>query len=501
VKRALISVYDKSGLIELARGLVDLGWELVSTGGTAAHLREHQLPVTDVSSVTEFPEIMAGRVKTLHPRIFGGILARDREDDVNELESIGGSTIDLVICNLYPFHEAMRSTEANEEDCIEMIDIGGPSMVRAAAKNFQRTAIVCDPKDYSLLLDKLQQGNLNVEYRKHLAAKAFAATAFYDSLISGYLGLEDYPETMTASFSKIQDLRYGENPHQNAAFYADAAFGQGIVQAEQLQGKELSFNNIFDADAAWQMASAYEQPCAAAVKHTNPCGLALGRNVEEAYQRAHDADPVSIFGGIIALNRPVTGAAAEAMAEIFLEIIIAPDFDQEALQVLGKKKNLRLLRLAPGKSTGKDWKRVSGGLLIQDRDTAGAPESLQVKAGPQLSDKQWDDLMFAWTAVRFVKSNAIVLCRDSHLIGVGAGQMNRVQSMELALKQAGQQAQGACVASDAFFPFADSIERAAAAGVTAVIEPGGSRRDQEVIDACNHHGISLVFTGMRHFRH
>lgn len=502
MKRALISVYDKTGLAEFATALVRAGWELLSTGGTASYLQENGLPVTSVADITEFPEILDGRVKTLHPRIFGGILAKDTVEHRQDLQTIQSGFIDMVVCNLYPFQKVMEQDGSTEEQCIEMIDVGGPSMVRAAAKNYQRTVVVCDPADYSRVAKALGNGDVPVELRRELAAKVFAVTALYDSIIASYLRTEDLPQNLALPLTKCQDLRYGENPHQKAAVYADIPTQPGIVNAHQIQGKELSFNNIYDADAAWQMASAFAEPCAVAVKHTNPCGWALGTTIAEAYQKAHDADPISIFGGIVAVNRTLTGAAAQAMSATFLEIIIAPEFSQEALAILAKKKNLRLLQLAPSIPGGQDIKRVSGGLLVQERDVQPLrAEQLRHVAGPKPSTAMINELLFAWTCVKFVKSNAIVVTKDRQLLGVGAGQMNRVQSMELALKQADAQTVGGFVGSDAFFPFADSIERAAAAGIAGIIEPGGSKRDPDVIAACDQHGITLLFTGIRHFRH
>ncbi len=502
MKRALISVYDKTGLLDFAHALADAGWEILSTGGTASHLKEHGLAVTSVSDLTEFPEVMDGRVKTLHPRIFGGILAKDTPEHRQDLDTIGSGFIDLVICNLYPFQKVMEQEGSTPEQCIEMIDVGGPSMVRAAAKNFARTTIVCDPQDYSRVADALAAGDVPLSLRKELAAKAFGVTAVYDSIIASYLEDEVLPDCLVMPLQKQQDLRYGENPHQTAAFYADVPSRGGIAHAKQLHGRELSFNNIYDADAAWQMASAFAAPCAVAVKHTNPCGWAVGTDITDAYQKAYDADPVSIFGGIVAVNGTLTGPAAEAMSKTFLEIIIAPAFDEAALTILTKKKNLRLLELAPAAAQGHDMKRVSGGVLVQQRDALQVrSDQLRHVAGPQPTQDMINELIFAWTCVKFVKSNAIVVAKNQQLIGVGAGQMNRVQSMELAVKQAGSKAEGGFVGSDAFFPFADSIELAAKAGITGIIEPGGSKRDQEVIDACNRHGITLVFTDVRHFRH
>lgn len=502
MKRALISVHDKTGLKAMASGLANAGWELISTGKTAEYLQGIGLPVTAAADITGFPEILGGRVKTLHPRIFAGILAKDEPDQLQDMASVGAEPIDLVVCSLYPFAATVAEQSSDEAACVEMIDIGGPAMIRAAAKNFGRTTVLCRQEDYPWVLEKLTAEQLTLADRRRLAAIAFAHTAAYDSMIAAYLSRETFPAQLTFAVEKVQCLRYGENPHQNAAYYRDAGSRQGLAAAQQLQGKELSFNNINDADAAWQLAAAFDQPCAVAVKHTNPCGAALGSDVSDAYQKAHAADPVSIFGGIVAVNRPLDGSAARAMLETFLEVIIAPEFTPEALECFAAKKNLRLLQAPSSFEPGWDMKRVVGGLLLQEYDRMPPdPAAWQLAAGPQVGDEQWQDLMFAWQCVKHVKSNAIVVCRNQQLIGVGAGQMNRVQSVELAVKQAGSRCLGAVIASDAFFPFADSIEIAAAAGIQAIVEPGGSKRDADVIAACEHHGISLYFTDIRHFRH
>jgi len=503
MKLALLSVFDKTGIVELAQSLVDTGYQLVSTGGTYQLLQDSNVPVTYISAVTEFPEILDGRVKTLHPRIHGGILAKDIDEHRQQLEQIGGKLIDLVVVNLYPFEAVSQDPSASDEKVIENIDIGGPTLLRAAAKNHARVTVICDPKDYDWVLERLKSGNLNQTDRKHLAAKAFNHTAYYDTLIAQYLGQPAFAERMTVALAKIADLRYGENPHQQAAFYQQVPpLPASIAQAQQLHGKALSYNNIYDAQAAWQLVSQFQEPCAVAVKHNNPCGLAIGANLYEAYLRAYESDPVSIFGGIVACNRKVDLRTAKEMSKIFLEVIIAPEFSEEALVVLTKKANLRLLELDPAQSADLDWKKVSGGFLIQEADLADLDRNqLKIVTNREPSDQEWEDLFFGWKVVKYVKSNAIVLCKDKQLIGVGAGQMNRVQSVRLSIDQAGNQAQGSVLASDAFFPFADSIELAASKGVTAIIQPGGSIRDQEVIDACNRHGVAMVFTGIRHFRH
>lgn len=503
LRQALISVYDKTGVVELAQELSALGYRIISTGGTYKLLKENNLPVTYISDVTEFPEILDGRVKTLHPRIHGGILAKDTAEHRQQLQSIGGELIDLVIVNLYPFESVSQDPNATFDQVIENIDIGGPTLIRAAAKNHDRVTVICDPNDYASVLSQLKTGTLSSAERKRLAAKAFAYTAYYDTLIAQYLEQPIFPDKLTIALQKVSELRYGENPHQKAAFYRQVPRSESsIADAVQLHGKELSFNNIYDAQAAWQMVSAFDEPCVVAVKHNNPCGLAVADTLYDAYVKTYEADPVSIFGGIVACNRQVDLATAKLMYKIFLEVIIAPDFSPEALQILTKKPNIRLLKLAPALSRDWDWKKVPGGFLIQEGDIIDLDESLlQVVTNRQPTPQEWQDLRFAWKVVKYVKSNAIVLCKDKQLLGVGAGQMNRVQSVRLSAAQAGEKARGSVLGSDAFFPFADNIEEAAKCGVTAIIQPGGSVRDQEVIEACNRYGIAMVFTGIRHFRH
>lgn len=504
MKKALISVFDKTGVVEFAASLVELGYEIISTGGTFTTLQEAGLPVTYISKITDFPEILDGRVKTLHPRIHGGILAKDTEEHLQELTSIGGSLIDLVAVNLYPFEKVSQIPGVAFEQVLENIDIGGPTLLRAAAKNHPRVTVVCEPSDYENVLTNLKTDSMTLEFRKELAAKAFAHTAYYDTLIAQYLSKEtdQFPDKLTIALSKVKDLRYGENPHQQAAFYQQVPSTGGLACAEQLNGKELSFNNIYDTEAAWQLVSNFEEPCVVAVKHNNPCGLGVGTDLYEAWVKAYEGDPVSIFGGIIACNRIVDLKTAQAMNKIFLEVIVAPDFSDDALQLLRKKANLRLLKLVPQLNTGHDWKKVTGGLLIQEGDQLDLiEEDLKVVTKRQPTNEEWSDLRMAWKVVKYVKSNAIVFCKDQQLIGVGAGQMNRVQSVRLAANQGGDKTQGAVLGSDAFFPFADNIEEAAKAGITAIIQPGGSVRDQEVIEACDRYNIAMVFTGIRHFRH
>lgn len=503
MKSALLSVYDKTGIVDLAKRLVELDYRLISTGGTYKLLEENNVPVTYISEITDFPEILDGRVKTLHPRIHGGILARDEEKHLQELKSIGADLIDVVVVNLYPFEQVSQDPNASFADVIENIDIGGPTLLRAAAKNHARVTVVCDPADYAEVVKGLEAGALPEAERKRLAAKAFNHTAYYDTLIADYLGQPQLPEKMTVALAKVADLRYGENPHQKAAFYREMPKqAVSIADAKQLHGKALSYNNIYDAQAAWQLVSEFTEPCTVAVKHSNPCGLAVGEDLYQAYLRTYAGDPVSIFGGIVACNRAVDAKIAAEMNKIFLEVIIAPDFTDEALAILTKKANLRLLKLAPARDEGYDWKKVSGGFLIQEADTVDLDQNqLKVVTKRTPTDQEWEDLFFGWKVVKYVKSNAIVFCKNKQLIGVGAGQMNRVQSVRLAAGQAGEKAQEAVLCSDAFFPFADNIEEAAASGIKAIIQPGGSIRDEEVIAACDRFGIAMVFTGIRHFKH
>jgi phosphoribosylaminoimidazolecarboxamide formyltransferase/IMP cyclohydrolase len=513
VKKALISVSDKTGLIPFARRLAAVGVEIISTGGTAAMLKEAGIPVIGISEVTGFPEILDGRVKTLHPNIHGGLLAvRDNETHQRQMKELHIEPIDLVVVNLYPFKQTIAKPDVTFAEAIEHIDIGGPSMLRSAAKNHQFVTVVVDAADYETVAAEIEaNGDTTLETRRRLAAKVFRHTAAYDALISRYLSAQAgdlLPESYTVTFEKAQDLRYGENPHQRAAFYREPlAKGASIASGEQLHGKELSYNNINDADAALAIVREFSEPAVVAVKHSNPCGVGIGRTVYEAYQKAYEADPVSIFGGIVAANRTIDKETALAMKEIFLEIILAPDFTEEALAVLKEKKNLRLLRIPmdDGEIAATASFRiasVAGGALIQDYDAKRLDEAeLRVVTERQPSEEELAQLKFAWKVVKHVKSNAIVLARDNMTIGVGAGQMNRVGAAKIAIEQAGEKAQGSVLASDAFFPMPDTVEAAAQAGVTAIIQPGGSVRDQESIDACNRYGIAMIFTGTRHFKH
>ncbi|MGZ0084321.1 bifunctional phosphoribosylaminoimidazolecarboxamide formyltransferase/IMP cyclohydrolase [Caldibacillus thermoamylovorans] len=510
VKRALISVSNKEGIIPFAKQLVELGVEIISTGGTKRALEEAGVPVISISDVTGFPEILDGRVKTLHPAIHGGILAvRGDERHQAALAEHGIHPIDLVVVNLYPFQQTIAKPDVTLAEAIENIDIGGPTMVRAAAKNYADVAIVVDPADYRTVIEELKTtGSIQAKTRQKLAAKAFRHTAAYDAMIAEYLTNltgEEYPESLTVTYTKKQSLRYGENPHQSAAFYAKplgAAFS--MAKAVQLHGKELSYNNINDANAAINLIREFQEPAVAAIKHMNPCGVGVGATLLEAFTKAYEADPVSIFGGIIAINREVDKETAERMHDLFLEIVIAPSFSDEALAILTKKKNIRLLTLdfAAPDVKEKTLVSVNGGLLVQDADTytlEDAEWNVVTKREP--TEKEREQLRFAWNVVKHVKSNAIVLAKNGMTVGVGAGQMNRVGAAKIAIEQAGEQAAGAVLASDAFFPMDDTVEAAAKAGITAIIQPGGSIRDADSIRKADEYGIAMVFTGVRHFKH
>ncbi len=507
--RAILSVSDKTGLVEFAKGLSGLGWEMFSTGGTQRSLEQGGVAVTGVSKLTGFPEILDGRVKTLHPVVYAGILARRGEPSHRqELAKLGLGTIDLVAVNLYPFLETVARPDVGQDEALENIDIGGPTMIRAAAKNFPDVVVLVDPKDYGLVLERLKGKGLSLEDRKQLARKAFQHVAVYDTAIARYLGVGSGPFTQELSFGlrKAQELRYGENPHQQGAFYTEVVPGaasDGIGTAKQLWGKELSFNNILDADAAWTTVIDFPAPSVAIVKHTNPCGLGHHQSLAEAYRRALAGDPVSAFGGIVAANVPLDAETAREMAKTFYEIVIAPSYSPEALKLLQGKKDLRLLELpARTPPANLDVRRVTGGFLVQTPDTEDDdPGTWKLVTSREPLPQERKDMVFAWKAVRHIKSNAIAVAKGDRMLGMGAGQPNRVNSVELALKLAGDESKGAALASDAFFPFPDSIERAAGAGIVTVVEPGGSVRDDEVIAAAERHGMSLMFTGRRHFRH
>ncbi|MDR4945256.1 bifunctional phosphoribosylaminoimidazolecarboxamide formyltransferase/IMP cyclohydrolase [Neobacillus cucumis] len=509
-KRALISVSDKNGITDFARELVSLGFELISTGGTKKALQEQGIPVMSVSDVTGFPEILEGRVKTLNPFIHGGLLSKhDNPDHLKQLEEHGIQPIQLVCVNLYPFQQTIAKPDVTVADAIENIDIGGPSMLRASAKNHQYLTVVVDPADYGTVIEELKaQDTTTFETRRKLAAKVFRHTAAYDALIAEYmtnLAQEETPETLTVTYDLKQSLRYGENPHQQAAFYRKPLGSTfSIANAVQLHGKELSYNNINDADAALQIVKEFTEPAAVAVKHMNPCGVGTGENVFEAFTKAFEADPVSIFGGIIALNREVDADTAAKLHEIFLEIIIAPSYSEEALATLTAKKNLRLLTIPFNDEKKPELKMttIEGGLLVQEQDRFTLEDAtITVPTKRQPTEEEWAALKLGWKVVKHVKSNAIVVSSKDMTLGVGAGQMNRVGSAEIALKQAGKKAEGAALASDAFFPMDDTVEAAAKAGITAIIQPGGSIRDADSIKKADEYGIAMVFTGVRHFKH
>ena len=508
-KRAIISVFDKTGIVDLARFLEQNGYEIISTGGSARLLKDNGLHPVDVSDITGFPECLDGRVKTLHPKVHAGILAiRENKEHMMTLTKYGIQPVDLVVINLYPFKETIQKPDVTLPEAIENIDIGGPSMLRAAAKNWEAVAAVVDPKDYDMIIEQLQHGEVQKETRFALAAKVFEHTAYYDALIAEYLRREaglGYPEYLTLPYDKAQDLRYGENPHQDAVFYTEPlAKKNTIAGATQLWGKELSFNNINDASAALDILLEFKDMAAAvAVKHANPCGVGIGQDILTAYTHAYDSDPVSIFGGIVALNREVDLATAKKMSETFLEIILAPAYTSDALTILQEKKNLRILQVAMGAASASiDVKKVSGGLLLQNKDDKLLDmDNVKVVTEVIPTEAQLRDLLFAWTVVKHVKSNGIVLAKDGMTIGIGPGQTNRITALDLAVKYAGERTAGGVLASDAFFPFGDCVEAAHKAGIKAIIQPGGSVRDQESIDLCNQYGISMLFCGMRHFKH
>ena len=509
--KALLSVYDKTGIVDLAKHLHHLEYELISTGGTYDAIANAGIPVQQVSNVTGFPEMIDGRVKTLHPRIHAGILARrDNAGHMAELTAQNIDPLDVVVVNLYPFVQTVSRPGVTLQEAIENIDIGGPTLLRAAAKNYLSVVVLTDPADYDkvaekLALEVLGLNKLSMKERKELAAKAFRRVAAYDAAVSRYLtDGEGFPQELPVGLAKISDLRYGENPHQQGAFYSVGLEWGGIAGAKQLHGKDLSFNNILDADAAWNAVASFEDPAVSVIKHTNPCGLAVHEDQVEAYTRAHAGDPVSAFGGILGFNRPVTRQTAQAMSSVFYEVVVAPGYDGDALEALQAKKNIRLLEISPLVSVGRslDVRRVSGGLLVQDPDSiAEDPASWTVASERLPTNEELADLAFAWRVCKHVKSNAIVLAKDRGLLGMGAGQPNRVVSVRLALQAAGERAGGSVLASDAFFPFPDGIETAAEGGVTAVVQPGGSIRDAEVIAAANRFNLAMVFTGVRHFRH
>ena len=505
--RALLSVYDKTNLTDFARALHNSGHSLVSTGGTHAAISAAGIPAQHVEDITGFPEILDGRVKSLHPAIYGGILARrDIAEHIAQLERHGIGAIDVVASNLYPFADTVSRPAATLIDALENIDIGGPTMIRGAAKNFPHVIVVVDPADYGWIAERLNSGkDLTQDERRSLARKAFQHVALYDTTISQYLGSNALePDETTFGFSKLSTLRYGENPHQQAGLYAAPLSTGGIVRAKQLHGIDMSYTNYLDADAAWRVVADFDQPAAAVIKHTNPCGLAVHDHQPTAYQRAFEGDSVSAYGGIVAFNRTLTAETAQSMRGVLFDIIIAPAYDEDALELLRRRRRTRLLEVAPasGPQEGLDVRLVSGGALVQQTDDiAESPDDWKVVTERQPSDAELADLTFAWKAAKHIKSNTIVLAKDNTLVGMGAGQPNRVVSVHLALRIAEDKAKGSVLASDAFFPFADNIEMAASGGITAIAEPGGSIRDEDVIAAANDHDIAMLFTGTRHFRH
>ena len=517
IKRAILSVSDKTGIVELARRLHDKGVTLLSTGGTMKAIAAAGIPVTGVSDVTGFPECLDGRVKTLHPMIHAGLLAiRSNEEHMAQIKELGVEPIDMVIINLYPFRQTIEKPGVTFEDAIENIDIGGPTMLRAAAKNAQDVVVVIDPADYDRVMDEFEQtGDVSLKTKRYLQYKVFEHTAQYDAMIQQYLRaqLEDaeafeFPKNLTVTFEKVQDMRYGENPHQKAAFYRDLTDIAGTLPAaKQLHGKELSYNNINDTNGALELLREFDTTAVVAVKHGNPCGVGVADEVAEAYRLAYEADPVSVFGGIVVTNATVDAATAEQMSKIFLEIIVAPRFTDEALAILTKKKNLRLLELDTTirayPKAERVMRKVAGGLLVQEIDDKLLPEDgeLRVVTEKAPTAEQMKDLMLAWRIVKHAKSNAIAIARDNQSLGIGPGQVNRIWSTQMAIERSGERVKGAALASDAFFPFDDCVKACAEAGIACIIQPGGSVRDQDSIDACNKYGIAMVFTGMRHFKH
>ena len=513
IQRALVSVSKKDGLLDFAKGLNEMGVEILSTGGTAKILKDNNIPVIQVSDYTKFPEIMDGRVKTLHPLIHGGLLGkRDDKKHVEEMKKHGIKPIDMVVVNLYPFEETISKNGVTLDEAIENIDIGGPSMLRSSAKNFQDVAVVVDSDDYEDILAEMKEndGAISYDTKMKLSVKAFKHTARYDSLISKYLESkvegEGFPSILNLQFEKITDLRYGENPHQKAAFYENIGLNKGTLsKAKQLHGKELSYNNILDLNAALELVREFDETAAVIIKHTNPCGVAIGNNLVSAYREARETDPLSAFGGIIGFNKNVDEETAKEIASTFIEAVIAPDYDESALAILKEKKNIRLLKLSNFKEKTEkeyDLRNVSGGLLLQDKDSVTLNEdNLKVVTNRQPTEKEWSAMRFAWKVAKHVKSNAIIYATENETVGIGAGQMSRVDSSKLAAMKANKPIQGTAMASDAFFPFRDSVDEAAKVGVTAIIQPGGSVKDEEVIAAANEHNIAMVFTGIRHFKH
>lgn len=515
--RALISVSDKTGIVDFAKKLQELGVQIISTGGTHKTLEQAGVKVTGISEVTGFPECLDGRVKTLHPNIHAGLLAmRSNLEHMKQLEELNIETIDMVVVNLYPFKETILKEGVTREVAIENIDIGGPTMLRSAAKNYQDVAVVVDPRDYDIVIDELKTGNgISLDTKFYLCSKVFAHTAHYDTLIASYMKKErqdnSLPETFTMTFEKVQEMRYGENPHQKAAFYKEVGKNDGLLSsALQLHGKELSFNNINDTNGALELLKEFEEPTVVACKHANPCGVGTGENVYEAYVKAYNSDPTSIFGGIVVMNRELDEKTAEEINKIFVEIVVAPSYSEKALEILKSKKNIRLLAIknitTKQDENAYDLKKVAGGILVQTIDSKLFAGELKTVTKKQPTEQEMKDLIMAWKIVKHTKSNAITIVKNGQSIGIGPGQVNRIwackQAIEHAVEFSGEDSlKGACLASDAFFPFSDSVEAAAEAGITAIIQPGGSLKDIDSIEACDKHNMSMLFTDMRHFKH
>lgn len=507
VNRALISVSDKDGLTDFARELVNLGVEIISTGGTAKSLTEAGIDVMSISQVTNFPEMLEGRVKTLHPNVHGGILAdRSKDTHMKAIDDMGIKPIDMVVVNLYPFAETIKRSDVTEELAIENIDIGGPTMIRSAAKNHRGVVVVTDPLDYSSVINELKaNGSISQETSKNLAIKAFSHTSEYDGIIVDYFSgkRHNFPDAIHITYRKKSSLRYGENPHQRASYYRDVtAPKNALVNAVQLHGRELSYNNILDVESAWMLNKEWDEPATVIIKHNNPCGVALGKTLKESFESAFECDKVSAFGGVIAFSKSVDLDTVDAIGKLFIEAIIAPDFNGDALEKLKEKKDLRLLKLRRGPYEKMSLRRVSGGVLVQDADVEDDPRNeMKIATSTSPTDAQWDDLLFAWKVAKHVKSNTIVLAKNRATVGIGAGQMSRVDSSYIACRKAGEKALGSVLASDAFFPFPDALEVGIEAGITAVIQPGGSIRDEEIIAVAEKAGIPMVVTGHRHFKH
>ncbi len=506
-KRALVSVSDKTGIVDVCGRLVKMGYELISTGGTMSAIREAGLPVKNISEITGFPECLDGRVKTLHPVVHAGLLAvRDNKDHMAQLKKLNIDVIDLVIVNLYPFKQTIMAGKSFDE-AVENIDIGGPTMLRSAAKNYRGVIVITDPRDYEKVLDEMERGEVSEQTRIYLMYKVYQHTAVYDSMISDYLRAKlniEYPDELTVAYEKVESLRYGENPHQSAAFYREAIpVGNSLAEAKQLNGKQLSFNNINDANGALALLKEFDGPAAVAIKHTNPCGVAVADNIYDAYVKAHDSDPVSVFGGIVALNREVDGKLAEELIKTFLEIVIAPSFTEQALAILSQKQNLRVLvhpDIAKANKGGHEFKKVYGGLLVQQSDETVFGD-LDVVTAKKPTDAQLKDMEFAMKVVKHCKSNAIVVVKDGVTLGIGVGQTNRIWATNQAIEHSLTSVKGAVLGSDAFFPFDDCVTAAAAAGIAAIVQPGGSKRDEDSIKKADECGISMVFSGQRHFKH